>query len=164
MSSAAAHAGTAADPVAEVMAVTVNNWSPDASVQEDLFASDRLKRLFSAGFQAQFEKAMAVSGIGNDGSPFDYDVVVNAQDGCPLEDLAIAPPLVQDGKTVEVARFRFMSCFGSQAEYQAFSEARFILVDEGGQVRIDDIIAVSPDGQTLSTREQLGLLAGGGSD
>ncbi|TPW28766.1 hypothetical protein FJU08_15630 [Martelella alba] len=156
-------AGATDDPVAEVMAVTVNNWSPEAAVQEDLFSPDRLKRLFSRDFNARFEKAVAVSGVGDGGSPFDYDVVVNAQDGCPLEDLTISPPLVTGGTTVETARFRFMACIGAEPAYQAFSETRFLLVDEGGHLKIDDIIAISPDGQSLSARAQLDLMAEDGA-
>ncbi|AJY48069.1 hypothetical protein TM49_09210 [Martelella endophytica] len=142
------------DPVREVMSVTVSNWAGDAPFQ-DLFSQERLDRLFSDDFKAAYARAMTTPDAEEMGTPFDYDVVVNAQDGCPLRDVTIAPAVSEGDATVVDVRFRFLTCSGEPPANQAWSETQFVIVDEAGKDRIDDIIATNPEGMTLSARDQL---------
>ncbi|GGF03789.1 hypothetical protein H1W37_09660 [Stappia taiwanensis] len=146
-------------PVAEVMRITAGNWADDGSEPQELFTEERLDRLFSRDFSARYRAAAAFPAMEGGTSPFDYDVIVNAQDGCPLTDLSIAR--TEDGKTGEaagsgaptliVARFNATACFNEASEVQAPSEVRFTIIDEDGRSVIDDI-------QTEADNEEFGSL------
>lgn len=144
------------DPVRDVMAVTENNWATDPAGYQALFTDDRLSRLFSADFQMRYAEAMKTPYAKEAGSPFDYDVVTNAQDGCPLENVTISPPKPVDDDVFHVTvRFQTLACVGDAPEYQTYSTARFSMVEENGEARIDDIVAINPIGLMLSAKEQL---------
>lgn len=150
-----AAAAEPADPVAEIMAVTENNWAGGPADYEEVFSDDRLSRLFTTEFQTLYAEAMETPYAAEAGSPFDYDVVINAQDGCPLENVTISKPS-PDGDVIHVtARFQMMACASDAAEYQTYSTARFTLIEENGEARIDDILATNPEGVALSARAQL---------
>lgn len=153
--SAPAFAAEPTEPVREVMAVTENNWAEGASDYEPLFSDKRLSRLFSADFQTLYAEAMETPYAAEAGSPFDYDVVTNAQDGCPLENVMISPPTRDGAATHVTVEFQSFACMGEADEYQIFSTARFTLVEEDGVARIDDILATNPDGIAISAKEQL---------
>ncbi|WP_180898224.1 hypothetical protein [Martelella soudanensis] len=144
-----------AQPVREVMAVTENNWAAGSAQYEALFSEDRLSRLFSADFQMRYAEAMETPYAQEAGSPFDYDVVTNAQDGCPLENVTISPPKPVNDVFHVTVRFQAFSCMGEAAEYQTYSTARFSMIQENGATRIDDIVAINPIGLMLSAKEQL---------
>jgi hypothetical protein len=57
-----------------------------------------------------------------------------------------------------VARFRALTCFGSEAEYQGFQEAHFLVIEEGGRSVIDDIVTPM-DGEAQSLKDQLDIIA-----
>ncbi len=77
-------------------------------------------------------------------SPFDYDVIVNAQDACPLQDLTLTPQAAADGKEEVVVSFRKMAC-GDGPEAQTISTVRFEMVTDGGKPLIDDIMMESAE-------------------
>ncbi|WP_174801985.1 hypothetical protein [Martelella limonii] len=143
------------EPVREVMTVTENNWATEGAVYEPLFTEDRLSRLFSKDFQTRYAEAMRTGFAEETGSPFDYDVVTNAQDGCPLENVTISEPQPVGDVFHVTARFQTLACAGDADEYQAYSTARFSMVEENGEERIDDIVAISPIGQMMSAKENL---------
>lgn len=149
-------------PVEEVMAITVANWSGQAA-PETIFSDDRLERLFSDDFRRLYAEARE-STVEDSVEPFDYDVVVNAQDGCPLEDLTISTTDEGKDHADVTARFRFLACLGDDPRAQALSETRFVLVDEHGQMKIDDIIATNPAGDISSAKKQLQLMAADGAE
>ena len=143
-------------PVDEVMAVTVANWSGEAA-PETLFSDDRLHRLFSEDFRRLYAEAQENTDE-DSVEPFGYDVVVNAQDGCPIEDLTISTTDTGKNQADVMARFRFLACLGDDDRDQVFSETRFKLVEEDGQIKIDDIISTNPSGDVSSAKDQLRLI------
>lgn len=158
----AASPAVAADPtapVSEVMKLTQSNWADDGSEFQPLFTDDRLARLYSRDFAALFAKASKSAFASEAGTPFDYDVIVNAQDGCPLKDIAVAAEPGTASPTVIVARYRFLTCFGTAPEYQAVSETRFDVVEENGRAVIDDIRTADGDGGFGSLKEEMKVIA-----
>ncbi|GGB49846.1 hypothetical protein GCM10011316_22470 [Roseibium aquae] len=145
-------------PVASLMALAETNWSASASGYEDYFSDDRLAALYSTEFAELYRKAAATEDAKEMGSPFNWDVIVNAQDGCPLENLTIEPGSSANGVTQVVARFQAMACFGTQAEFQAYRETRFTVVVEDDQSVVDDIVT-DLDGDVLSVKAILRELA-----
>lgn len=142
LASAGAGVAFAADvtaPVKAVMDITTANWAENANEPKDIFSADLLGRLFSRDFGDKYRAAAKFPAYDGGDSPFDYDVITNGQDGCALEDTTITPGAPVNGVTPVVVKFKNMSCFGSEAEYQALTEVRFDVVDEGGQPVIDDI-------------------------
>lgn len=158
----AASPALAADPTApvvEVMKLTQSNWADDGSDFQPLFSDERLARLYSRDFVALFREADKSAFASEAGTPFDYDVIVNAQDGCPLKDLAIAAEPGAGPPSVVVARYRFLTCFGAAPEYQAVSETRFDVVEENGRAVIDDIRTADGDGGFNSLKDEMKAIA-----
>lgn len=52
------------------------------------------------------------------------------------------------------ASFQFMTCWGSQAEYQAYSKVVFLVIEEGGRAVIDDVFTYE-DGASESLKVAL---------
>ncbi|MCA1299502.1 hypothetical protein [Stappia indica] len=165
--SATARADDPLAPVAEVMRITAGNWADDGSEPQELFTEERLDRLFSRDFVARYRAAAAFPAMEAGTSPFDYDVIVNAQDGCPLTDLSIAR--AEDAKTDEaagsrapamvIARFNATACFEEAPEAQALSEVRFTIVNEDGRSVIDDIRTDAGDEEFGSLKAELDAIA-----
>ncbi|NBN63028.1 hypothetical protein GWI72_10010 [Microvirga tunisiensis] len=151
-------AADATTPVREVMSVTEANWREGASEFQDVFADDRLGRLFSKDFAERYRKAAASEYAKEAGTPFSYDVIVNAQDGCALRNISITSGPARDGASEVKARFQGLTCFGSDQEYQAFTETRFRVISEGGKPVIDDII-LTMDGSAFSIKSELDAIA-----
>ncbi|MGX1307741.1 hypothetical protein AB7M35_002461 [Amorphus suaedae] len=154
-----AFAADATAPVVEVMKLTQSNWADDGSDFQPLFSDERLAQLYSRDFRALFAEASKSAFASEAGTPFDYDVIVNAQDGCPLKDIAIAAEPGAGPPSVVVARYRFLTCFGSEPEYQAVSETRFDVVEENGRVVIDDIHTADGDGAFGSLKDEMKAIA-----
>lgn len=152
-------AADATAPVDEIMAVTAANWSEDGGEFQELFSEDRLQRLYSRDFVALFRAASKSEFAQEAGTPFDYDVIVNAQDGCPLQDVSVAEGPGEGDVTVVVARYRFMTCMGDTPDFQAFSETRFDVVEEDGRAVVDDIRSDDGSGGTLSVRDVMKSIA-----
>jgi hypothetical protein len=142
------------EPVRAIMTAAEANWSEQPGDYEDYFSPDRLATLYSADFVALFQAASETPFARDAGSPFDWDVIVNAQDGCPLEDLSVTPDGREGNATRVRARFRNMTCFGTDPEYQAYSEATFLVIEENGRAVIDDIVH-EPEGERLSLSAQM---------
>jgi hypothetical protein len=149
-------AGDPVAPVKEVMDATVSNWAGGDSEWQDLFGPDRLNRLYSKDFIAKYDAASKYPAVDDDGiSPFDYDVIVQGQDACPLQDLTIKPSAPSNGKTEVVAQFRKQTCMGTDAANQAFSAVRFEVLDEGGKTVIDDILTLDENGKDSSLKDTM---------
>lgn len=147
-----------AAPVRAVLAAAEANWADPPQDYQDYFSEERLATLYSADLAARYRKAADTPFAKEMGTPLDWDVVVNAQDGCPLEDVAVAPAGQEGTATRVVARFRALTCFGTDAEYQGFQEAHFLVVEEGGRAVIDDIVTPL-DGEAQSLKAQLDAIA-----
>ncbi|WP_430512972.1 hypothetical protein [Pannonibacter phragmitetus] len=152
-------AADATAPVREIMKMTEANWSERGGEFQDIFDASRLKVLFSSDFAARYEKAMQGEYARESGSPFDYDVIVNGQDGCPLKNITITAAPPQGGVTDVKARFQAVTCFGQEAEYQAYNETLFKVVLENGKPVVDDIV-LSMDGVPFSIKSELGATGG----
>jgi hypothetical protein len=146
-------------PVRAVMAAAEANWSDQPGEYQDYFSKERLATLYSAGFVALYRAASDTPFAREAGTPFDWDVIVNAQDGCPLQNLSVTPSGREGDATLVSARFQNMTCFGTDPEYQAYSEATFVVVEEDGRAVIDDIVQTM-DGERLSLSAQMREIAG----
>jgi hypothetical protein len=157
-------AADAADPVNEVMKVTQDNWNSNDSDWKHIFDAEPLGRLFSKRFQSAYADASKHPAYETEnnqpGDPFGYDVVTASQDGCPLEDVKIAPATSADGKTNFVVTFKQWACVDDSDLKNSISEVRFDVMEEDGKPVIDDIHRVA-DGESDSVVEELQSIATG---
>jgi len=133
---------TAADippPVKQIMDATVNNWSGDDIEWVDIFDPAKLDKLYSKDFAARYREAAKHPAVDDGISPFDYDVIINGQDACPLEDLKLTPQKTAEGQDEVVVSFRKMGCADGD-EAKAVSTVRFEMVTEDGKPVVDDIM------------------------
>ncbi len=146
--SAPAFAGDPTAPVKEIMDATIKNWSGTDSDWVDIFDDSRLTRLYSKDFVTKYRAAVQNPAADEDGiSPFDYDVIVNGQDACPLQDLAYAPKAAVNGTTEVVVTFKKATCMDDGSDKQAVTTVRFEVIDEGSNSVIDDVITEGDAGQ-----------------
>ncbi|NYT29654.1 MULTISPECIES: hypothetical protein [Rhizobium] len=134
------HAADITAPVKEIMEATKSNWADNNSDWTDIFDASRLDRLYSHDFVAKYRAAAQFPAIDDDGiSPFDYDVIVNGQDACPLEDLTMAAAPVVDGVAEVTVRFKKSAC-SDAPDAKDYTTVHFQVVEEGGKTVIDDIV------------------------
>lgn len=148
-----ASASDATVPVKAVMDATVANWSGGDSDWQDIFDDAKLKQFYSKDFVAKYRAAAEFPAVDDGISPFDYDVIVGGEDACPLENLTITPQAPSSGTTEVVAQFKKSTCMGTGAEYQAFTNVRFKVVDEDGRAVIDDILTTDESGNVGSLKD-----------
>lgn len=151
-----AHMAFAADatmPVKAIMDATVSNWAGGDSDWQDIFDESKLKDIYSKDFGAKYQAAAQFPAADEDGiSPFDYDVIVNAQDACPLEEVKIAAQPPKNNVTEVLATFKKSTCMGSDADYQKTTTVRFEVIEEGGKPVVDDIITNDDNGNPSSLK------------
>jgi hypothetical protein len=153
-------AADAAAPVRDIMDATVKNWSGADSDWIDIFGDDMLGRLYSRDFVAKYRAAAEKPAADEDGiSPFDYDVIVNGQDACPLEDLSIAAQPAAGSTTEVVTTFKKATCMDDASDRQALTTVRFEVIEEGGKPVVDDIMTEGDAGQTNSLKATMMLIA-----
>lgn len=133
-------AASAEDPVREIMRIAEARLD-GRSEPQDYFEGERLTRHFSKRFVAAYQDASRFPAYDDgSGNPFDYDVIINGQDGCPLEDVEIRNAGDNAGVTTVVASFHLWRCVPADAaEYNSLTEVRFDVVSEDGRPVIDDI-------------------------
>jgi hypothetical protein len=151
-----AHMVLAADattPVKAIMDATVSNWAGGDSDWQDIFDESKLKDRYSKDFAEKYEAAAQFPAADEDGiSPFDYDVIVNAQDACPLQEVKIAAQPPKNNVTEVLATFKKSTCMGSDADYQKVTTVRFEVIEEGGRPVVDDIITNDDNGNPSSLK------------
>jgi len=162
---AAGGVGDAADitaPVKEIMEATRSNWADNNSDWTDIFDASRLDRLYSRDFVAKYQAAAQFPAVDDDGiSPFDYDVIVNGQDACPLEGLTMAAAPAANGTTEVTARFRKSACTDAP-DAKDTTTVRFEVIEEAGQPVIDDIVTENIETQARdSLKATMELIAKG---
>ncbi|WP_113503420.1 hypothetical protein [Rhizobium sp. SYY.PMSO] len=146
-------AADATTPVKAIMDATVSNWAGGDSDWQDIFDESKLKDIYSKDFAAKYEAAAQFPAADEDGiSPFDYDVIVNAQDACPLEDVKIAAQPPKDNVTEVLATFKKSTCMGSDADYQKVTTVRFEVIEEDGRPVVDDIVTNDDNGNPSSLK------------
>ncbi|SCB28406.1 hypothetical protein GA0061101_105457 [Rhizobium lusitanum] len=146
-------AADATAPVKVIMDATVSNWAGGDSDWQDIFDESKLKDVYSKDFAAKYQAAAQFPAADEDGiSPFDYDVIVNAQDACPLEDMKLAGQPPKGDVTEVLATFKKSTCMGSDADYQKTTTVRFEVIQEAGKPVIDDIITIDDNGNPSSLK------------
>ncbi|KAA1178917.1 hypothetical protein FP026_19630 [Rhizobium tropici] len=146
-------AADATTPVKAIMDATVSNWAGGDSDWQDIFDESKLKDIYSKDFAAKYQAAAQFPAADEDGiSPFDYDVIVNAQDACPLEDVKIAAQPPKNNATEVLATFKKSTCMGSDADDQKVTTVRFEVVEEGGRPVVDDIVTNDDNGNPSSLK------------
>jgi len=136
------------EPVKEVMDATMKNWSGADGDWIDIFDPSKLSRLYSKDFVAKYQAAIQNPAADEDGvSPFAYDVIVNGEDACPLEDLTYTPKAVAAGTAEVVVTFKKATCMDDGSDKQALTTVKFEMLDEGGKPVIDDIVTEGDPGQ-----------------
>ena len=150
-------------PVKEIMADTQKNWAGDNSDWIDIFAEGPLGRLFSKDFGDKYKAAAQNPAADEDGiSPFDYDVIVNGQDACPLQDLSIESGQPANSTTEVTVKFKAATCMEGAPNKDAFTTVRFEVIEESGKAVIDDIMIQGEEGQgPISLKEAMVQIANG---
>jgi hypothetical protein len=150
-------------PVKEIMDATIKNWSGADSDWIDIFDESRLVRLYSQDFVTKYRAAVQNPAADEDGiSPFDYDVIVNGEDACPLQDLTYTPKPGANGATEVVVTFKKSTCMDDGSDKQAVTTVRFEVIDEGGKPVIDDVVTEGDPGRPPnSLKDTMVLIAKG---
>ncbi|MBY5741071.1 hypothetical protein [Rhizobium leguminosarum] len=156
------HAADITAPVKEIMDATKSNWADNNSDWTDIFDASRLDRLYSRDFVAKYKAAAQFPAVDDDGiSPFDYDVIVNGQDACPLQDLTMAAAPLVDGVAEVTVRFKKSAC-SDVPDAKDYTTVRFEVVEEGGKPVIDDIVTENIETQARdSLKATMALIAKG---
>lgn len=153
-----------ADPVKEVMKITEDNWNSNDSDWKFILDPDPLARLFSTRFQTVYADAAKHPAYETEnnqpGDPFGYDIVTASQDGCPLQDVTIAPGASANGKIDFKVTFKQWTCIDDADLKDSVSEVHFDVIEEGGKPVIDDIHRVA-DGESDSVIEEMQSIAKG---
>lgn len=150
--------GFAADdtaPVKTLIDLVAANWKAGNEDYEDYFSDERLDSLYSAEFSAAYREASKHPAMdvpdGETGSPFDYDVMTNSQDGCPLEDIRIEG----DGEEQVTAMFDNTKCAEWDANDKHETTLIFHVQEENGRPVIDDIFRVEKGNSGQGLKEQM---------
>jgi hypothetical protein len=161
---AAAHADPL-EPVNDVMNVAKQLWSGNAPDDLDYFDAERVSRDYSAALIDTYRQARKNPVFGlepgqTEGSPFDYDIIANSQDGCPLEDIKTAVTGETEGVTTVTATFKLWACAEDAVERDSVNEVRFEVITENGRPVINDIKRMY-EGEALSLMEEMSEIAKG---
>ncbi len=151
-------AADATDPVKDIMDVATSMWSDNPPEDLDYFDKTHLERDFSKAFVAAYEEASKFPAFEEGTTPFDYDVITDSQDGCPLEDLAIRSNGEKDGVTDVVASFKLWTCAEDPSYKDDVTEVHFDVIVEDGKTVINDIHR-KRDGQSDSLLAEMGDIA-----
>lgn len=156
-------AADATVPVKEIMQDTQKNWASDASDWIDIFEESLLGRLYSKDFGDKYKAAAQNPAADEDGiSPFDYDVIVNGQDACPLQDLSIESGQPANGTTEVTVKFKTATCMEGAPNKDDVTTVRFEVIEENDKSVIDDIMIQGEEGKgPTSLKETMGLIAKG---
>lgn len=163
-----AFAADAAEPVREIMNTATSNWADLADSDNlpdyvDYFNDELLPRLYSKDFVAKYREAAKYPAYEDGGSPFDYDVIAMAQDGCSIKDLKIESGPAVAGVTTVRTSFDNTHCFGERAADWKPAEVDFQVIEEDGRPVIDDILRPQ-DGDPGSLKAELVEIAKEGAN
>lgn len=150
--SAPAFAADVTAPVKEIMDATTKNWSGADAEWQDIFDPSRLATLYSKDFVSKYQLAVQNPAADEDGiSPFDYDVIVNGEDACPLQDVTYDPKPAANGATEVVVTFKKSTCMDDGTDKNALTTVKFEVIEEGGKPVIDDLITEGDPGQPANS-------------
>ncbi|MCZ4273850.1 lysozyme inhibitor LprI family protein [Maritalea porphyrae] len=140
-------------PAREILDLANAHLSGQSS--ESYFSNDRIDRLYSAGFVEKYKKAAASMAAKGYSVVFDYDVIIQAQDGCPLENLSLKTFPKSGQTTIVMATFQSKACWDNSEQNQAYSEVRFEILEQNGRAVINDIYVVVEGGAYMSVQEEM---------
>lgn len=130
------YAEDASAPVQRIMDMAVKNWSQEEFI--DYF--DAPEPNFSTSFITTYQAATRYPATEGGTDPFGYDVLTSSQDGCPLRNIEIAPPVQEDDKTIVNVSFNGWDCETADPEARnQLTRLKFDIVSENGAPRITDI-------------------------
>jgi hypothetical protein len=138
-------------PIREVMEVTTVFWSPKEPKLGSIFSEDRLKRLYSADFVRHYRAAMNRPIYPNGDTPFDFDVIVQAQDSCTPENIDMHLFKSESRRREYEVSFAHFGCFDG-GDPKERTTIYFDIVSEGGHDVIDDIATYEGNGKKDSTK------------
>ena len=151
-------AADATQPVKAIMDLAKSIWEPGANTDENYFDVAHLK-YFSSEFTEAFHEAEKHPAYDTDtgvGYPFEYDIIVSAQDSCELQDIKIVAGEAVDGNTPVLVTFKGQACMGGELA-EDLTHLTFVVTEEGGKPVIDDILREGDDSQdtTNSLRDEM---------
>lgn len=138
-----AHAEEIPAAIQEVMQIERDFWSPKQPKQS-IFSNDRIDRLFSKDFVRLYRAAMEHPIYPNGKTPFDFDIIVQGQDSCSLDDMKIAPYETDRSDNYYEVSFANFACFDDNGDPKRRTTIYLSLVKEDGRQVIDDVITYDP--------------------
>jgi hypothetical protein len=145
-------------PIHELMKVTTVFWSTAEPKLGSIFSEDRLKRLYSADFVRLYRAAMQHPIYPNGDTPFDFDVIVQAQDSCTPGNIDMHLFETQGGTREYEVSFARLGCFDG-GDPKERTTIYFDIVSEGGRDVIDDIATYEDAGKKDSTKVLMANIA-----
>ncbi len=142
-----ASAADVTEPVRVIMGIAEKIWAEGSRTQDWYFDDTRLNSVYSKSFVAQYREAEKHPVFDTDtgvGTPFDYDVIANAQDGCPLKDIVYKVVPGSNGKTEVQVTFNNQYCLDPTYAGD-LTNVNFEVITEDGKAAIDDIVVEGED-------------------
>lgn len=153
---APAEAADMTQPVKTLMKLAEENWRAENAGANDYFSEDLLGTIYSKSFADAYRAASKFPAFDlpegeTTGSPFDYDVIANGQDGCPFENVRVE----DDGDGQVTALFNNRACMGDDPANKEDTVVIFHVEEEGGKPVIDDIYQVENGNSGKGLKEQM---------
>lgn len=145
-------------PIHEVMDVTTTFWSVKEPKLGSIFSEDRLKRLYSADFVKLYRAAMKHPIYQNGDTPFDFDVIVQAQDSCTPDKIDMHLFEAHGPMRQYEVSFAHFGCFdgGDPNERTAIY---IDIIQQDGRDVIDDIATYEDNGKKDSIKVLMANIA-----
>jgi hypothetical protein len=148
----AASAADVPEPVRVIMGIAEKSWAEGAQTEDWYFDDARLNSVYSKSFVAMYREAEKHPVYDTDtgvGTPFDYDVIANGQDGCPFKDIAYKDVPGANGATEVQVTFNNQYCL-DPAFAGGLTHVNFEVIKENGKDVIDDIIVEGEDPESAT--------------
>jgi hypothetical protein len=155
----------AADPLAPaktLMDMISRNWDENEGDYIDYFGDAPLKDLYSKAFADAYREA-AKHPVFDDpqSGPFDYDVMTDSQDGCPVTDIGYKAGETKDGATDVEVTFKFFTCWtNDETVRDKVTKLHVAVAEEDGRAVIADIIRERDEGDGSLMKEMQDIAKG----
>jgi len=155
-----ARADEAPASIREVMRIEADVWSP-RQPKQSIFDDTRIERLFSRDFVRLYRAAMRHPIYPGGTTPFDFDIIVQGQDSCSLDDMKIAQYEMDAPGNFHEVSFANFACFDDDGDKARRPTIHFSMVDEGGRTLIDDVLTYENGEKQHSTKVLMANIAAG---
>jgi len=149
-------------PIHEVIDVTTDFWSVKMPKQS-IFSEERLQRLYSKDFVTLYRAAMKHPIYENGETPFDFDVIVQAQDSCTPENIDMHLFKTSGAVREYEVSFARLGCFDG-GDPKERTTIYIDIVKQDGRDVIDDIVTYEDSGKADSTKVLMANIAEGQPD